>query len=162
MVDALSSGPPVAAEHMQVLQRLRQLTAWQQAQQERLRAHQQEQLARLRGCDEVSTRLQMGEPPRLVGQPRGASAGVSVSPEQGWSKEKEEEGEVGSVCDSGLGTGVRDSEEEERTPDLSPSPGGDRPIHPGVGGFSEVETINLLCGCVQAKGIHLKTCWRGS
>ena len=49
MVDSLASGVPLAAEHAQVLDRLRQLTVWQQAQQERLRAHQQQQIAILRG-----------------------------------------------------------------------------------------------------------------
>lgn len=48
------AGLPVAAEHAQVLERLRQLTAWQQAQQERLRRHQQEQIARLRGEHDAS------------------------------------------------------------------------------------------------------------
>lgn len=52
MVDALASGLPLAQDHLQVLERLKQLTAWQQAQQERLRRHQQEQIARLRGEQE--------------------------------------------------------------------------------------------------------------
>ena len=47
-MDALASGLPLAAEHVQVLERLRQLTAWQQAQQERLKRHQREQIALLR------------------------------------------------------------------------------------------------------------------
>ena len=54
MVDALVSGLPLAAEHVQVLERLRQLTAWQQAQQERLKRHQQEQIALLRGEHDAS------------------------------------------------------------------------------------------------------------
>lgn len=163
MVDALSSGLPVAAEHLQVLQRLRQLTAWQQAQQERLRAHQQEQIARLRG--DVSS-LQQPHPKRteispqpltdIAGQPFPSSLAISRGPltgEEAWSSlqpavgerrevgeereaggEREEgelvrgEGERGSVCDSGLGTGAHDSEEEER-----PVAREDRPIQPGVG-----------------------------
>lgn len=54
MVDA---GLPISAEHVEVLERLRQLTTWQQAQQERLRAHQQLQIARLRGCEQDSRQL---------------------------------------------------------------------------------------------------------
>ena len=54
MVDALASGLPLAAEHVQVLERLRQLTAWQQAQQERLKQHQQEQIALLRAEHDAS------------------------------------------------------------------------------------------------------------
>lgn len=161
MVDALSSGVPVAAEHLQVLQRLRQLTAWQQAQQERLRAHQQEQIARLRG--DVSS-LQQPHPKRteispqlqtdIAGQPFPSFLAISrLTGEEAWSSlqpavgeigeereaggEGEEgelvrgEGERGSVCDSGLGTGAHDSEEEERQPQLVA--GEDRPIQPGVG-----------------------------
>lgn len=67
MVDALASDVlPVAAEHVQVLERLRQLTAWQQAQQERLRRHQQEQIAWLRGEPDVQrSQLAPGSVTRL-------------------------------------------------------------------------------------------------
>ena len=68
MVDALASGLPVAQDHLQVLERLRQLTAWQQAQQERLRRHQQEQIARLRSEQE-----------RLGGQPAAGLTPVEHS-----------------------------------------------------------------------------------
>ena len=163
MVDALSSGLPVAAEHLQVLQRLRQLTAWQQAQQERLRAHQQEQIARLRG--DVSSlqqphqkRTEISPQPLtdIAGELFPSTLAISRGPltgDEAWSSlqpavgevgeereaggEGEEgelvrgEGERGSVCDSGLGTGAHDSEEEERQP--QPVAGEDRPIQPGVG-----------------------------
>ena len=137
MVDA---GLPVAAEHLQVLQRLKQLTAWQQAQQERLRAHQQEQIAKLRGNVDP-------EPSRLLSELRGPPLRVSPGPltgEQDWGGlvgEREEVGEgvreeelvrvEGSVCDSGLGTGGHDSE-EERSSEVATA-GEDRPIQPGVG-----------------------------
>ena len=143
MVDALSTGLPVAAEHLQVLQRLKQLTAWQQAQQERLRAHQQEQIAKLRGNVDP-------EPSRLLSELRGPPLRVSPGPlpgEQGWGGlvgEREDvgegvreeelvrgEGERGSVCDSGLGTGGHDSEEERSSEVVTA--GEDRPIQPGVG-----------------------------
>lgn len=66
MVDTLAvAGLPVAAEHAQVLERLRQLTAWQQAQQERLRRHQQEQIARLRGEHDASGSPQLASVIRL-------------------------------------------------------------------------------------------------
>lgn len=66
MVDTLAvAGLPVAAEHAQVLERLRQLTAWQQAQQERLRRHQQEQIARLRGEHDSSGSPQLTSVIRL-------------------------------------------------------------------------------------------------
>lgn len=75
------AGLPVAAEHAQVLERLRQLTAWQQAQQERLRRHQQEQIARLRGEHDASGSPQLlcvaDVSPRTQPQSLGPSSSVS-------------------------------------------------------------------------------------
>ena len=53
---------PMALEQLQVLERLRQLRAWQQQQQDSLLRRQQEQLARLRSEQEGRRRRFQGEP----------------------------------------------------------------------------------------------------
>lgn len=78
-MDALVSGLPVAAEHAQVLERLRQLTAWQQAQQERLRKHQEEQIARLRGDHDASGSPQLV--PCVTQREQVCAASISTRPE---------------------------------------------------------------------------------
>ena len=147
MVDAMSCG--VAAEHQQVLERLRQLTVWQEAQQERLRAVQQEQIARLRGD------LSPGKQP-VWGEGVQQEVGVSgVGEREG---EGEGGGGRGSV-DSGLETGGgRESEDEPYHPHPKPHPqpllvgsvadsSEDRPIEPGVCEF-EIREMCVLPGCV--------------
>ena len=142
MVDALSTGLPVAEEHLQILERLRQLTAWQQAQQERLRAHQQQQIARLRGTPPAE------EPPSLSASPSPPTGGENWSGLQ--QMRGEGEGERGNVSDSGLETGGHGSEEESqpRQPLVARE---DRPIQPGVGEGWErerVPTTISVCVCV--------------
>lgn len=100
MVDTLAvAGLPVAAEHAQVLERLRQLTAWQQAQQERLRRHQQEQIARLRGEHDASgspqlirleqlcvTDVSSGPQPQSLGPSSSVSSRESV-----WTSQQQQQ-----------------------------------------------------------------------
>ena len=163
MVDAMSCG--VAAEHQQVLERLRQLTVWQEAQQERLRAVQQEQIARLRGD------LSPGQQP-VWGEGVQQEVGVSgVGEREG---EGEGGGGRGSV-DSGLETGGgRESEDEPYHPHPKPQPQSlllvgsvadsseDRPIEPGVCEFEIRECVRVTRMCVQVKETHLRICWRGN
>ena len=165
MVDALASGLPVAAEHAQVLERLRQLTAWQQAQQERLRAVQQEQIARLRG--DLSSAVQPSPPRQIAAElppqtPAEPLSSVSSGPNGGdevWTSlqrmagspglEETVRGE-GSVSDSGLETGGRVSDEESQ-PQQLPATGNrfgeDRPIQPGMGEPLVVMVMMIVCGC---------------
>ena len=83
MVDALASGLPVAADHAQVLERLRQLTAWQQTQQERLRRHQREQIARLREPGETRLDQVCTADPTPRSQPQSLASLQSLPPSLG-------------------------------------------------------------------------------
>ena len=162
-VDALVSGVPASVEHVQVLERLRQLTAWQQAQQERLRAHQELQIARLRGEDDGSRGHVTTHQPQPLSPRRRHPSPSSVSGDwsclqqvapgraalcDGSTEEDPLSGgvsvvpvageETGSGClsDSGLGTGGGGSEEEIAGGGRREAASDTcRPIHPGVGMF---------------------------